>query len=223
MGLAELRPGAWFGIGLFAAYLAWLGVFFSRVRPRAMDALGRRLRVRVRESTDPLDAGTYDIEGGGATLRKTGAVIAADFALLLAGTVGVAAVVFFPAFIVAESGALLSFEGGLTGRSVALRVDAPATMARSRGKATMAAEAANVGREPLRQCRALVDGYSAGNGYLHGSSAWFDLAPGERRAFAIALDAVRPPPGEHAFRVKVECESERLATAQAMLRVPSDE
>ena len=75
----------------------------------------------------------------------------------------------------------------------------------------------------LRQCRALVDGYTSRNGYLHGSSAWFDLAPGERRAVEIALDAVKPPAGAHRFRVKVECANERLAVADAVLGVRADE
>lgn len=208
-------PGVWLGLALLAAYGAWLWAFFSRVRPRAMAALGRRLAVDVRESTDPLDAGTYDIEGGGATLPKSGAVYAADLALLLLGTVGVAALVFVPAFLVAESGALLGLEGRLTGRSVAMSAPASATMAS--GKATLAVEVANTGREALRACRATTDGYTARNGYLHGSSAWFDLAPGERRSATVPLDAVRPPAGEHRFRVKVECTNERLAVAEATL------
>lgn len=208
-------PGAWLGLALLAAYGAWLWAFFSRVRPRAMAALGRRLAVDVRESTDPLDAGTYDIEGGGATLPKSGAVYAADLALLLLGTVGVAALVFVPAFLVADSGALLGLEGRLTGRGVAMSAPEPAAM--TSGKATLAVEVAHVGREALRACRALTDGYTSRNGYLHGSSAWFDLAPGERRSVTVPLDAVRPPAGEHRFRVKVECANERLAVAEATL------
>ncbi|MFO1308586.1 MAG: hypothetical protein U1F64_09105 [Burkholderiales bacterium] len=208
-------PGVWLGLALLAAYGAWLWAFFSRVRPRAMAALGRRLAVEVRESSDPLDAGTYDVEDEGAALRKRAAVYAADLALLLLGTVGVAALVFVPAFLVAESGALLGLEGRLTGRSVAMSAPASATMAS--GKATLAVEVANTGREALRACRATTDGYTARNGYLHGSSAWFDLAPGERRSATVPLDAVRPPAGEHRFRVKVECANERLAVAEATL------
>lgn len=223
MNLSAIGPGAWLGIALFAAYLAWLGAFFASVRPRLMAALGRRLKVEVRESTDLLDAGTYDIEGQGATLPKTGVVYAADLALLLVGTVGVAALVFVPAFIVAESGALLPLEGRITGRSVAMQVAGTATMASASGKATLGVGAINDGREGLRQCRAMVDGYTSRNGYLHGSSAWFDLAPGERRTVEIALDAVKAPAGVHRFRVKVECANERLAVADAVLGVRADE
>jgi len=212
---ADVGPGAWLGTGLLAAYGAWLWAFFSRVRPRAMAALGRRLGVEVRESADPLDAGTYDVEDEDAALRKRGAVYAADLALLLLGTVGVAALVFVPAFLVADSGALLGLEGRLTGRGVAMSAPEPAAM--TSGKATLAVEVAHVGREALRACRALTDGYTSRNGYLHGSSAWFDLAPGERRSVTVPLDAVRPPAGEHRFRVKVECANERLAVAEATL------
>ena len=219
MNLSAIGPGAWLGIALFAAYLAWLGAFFAFVRPRVMAALGRRLKVDVHESTDILDAGTYDIEGRGATLPKSGAVYAADLALLLVGTVGVAALVFVPAFIVAESGALLPLEGRITGRSVAVQVAGTATMRSASGKAKLDVEAINDGREDLRQCRAMVDGYTSRNGYLHGASEWFGLAPGARRAVEIALDAVEPPAGEHRFRVKVECANERLAVADARVIV----
>ncbi len=215
MDAFTLGPGAWLGLALLAVYGAWLWAFFSRVRPRAMAALGRRLAVEVRESTDPLDAGTWDVEDEGAALRKRGAVYAADLALLLSGTVGVAALVFVPAFLVAESGALLGLEGRLTGRSVAMSAPESATM--TSGRATLAVVVANTGREALRACRALTDGYTARNGYLHGSSAWFDLAVGERRSVTVPLDAIRPPAGEHRFRAKVECANERLAVANAVM------
>ena len=67
--------------------------------------------------------------------------------------------------------------------------------------------------------RAAVDGYKASNGYLHGSSATFALAAGERRRVALALSATRPPPGDHPFRIKLECALERLAVGEAILRV----
>ena len=43
MDASNLGPGAWLGLALLAGYGAWLWAFFSRVRPRAMAALGRRL------------------------------------------------------------------------------------------------------------------------------------------------------------------------------------
>ena len=217
MSVDVFTPAVVAGIALLAAYGAWLWAFFSRVRPRVMAALGRRLKVEVSESTDVLDAGIYDIEEEGAPLRKTGAVYAADLSLLVAGTVGAAALVFVQAFLVSESGALLPIEGRLTGRGVALHVAGPATM--TSGKARLEIVAVNVGRQALRECRAAVEDYTSRNGYLHGSSAWFDLAQGERRALDVALDAVKPPPGEHRLRVKVECAYERLAVDDAAVRV----
>jgi hypothetical protein len=207
------------GILLLLLYWAWIGVFFARVRPGIMNALGRRLRVRVAESTSIVDAGTYGVDAPDAPLRKTGAVLAADFVVLLVGTVGVAALLFVPAFLVAESGALLPPEGKLTGRSATLSVASSATMPSSSGVARIALDASNVGREALRDCRAGVDGYTARNGYLNGSSPRFDLAPGARHAVAIELSATRPPAGAHRFRVKLECANERLAVADAALDV----
>ena len=158
------------GIVLLALYWAWIGIFFARVRPGIMAAVGRRLRVKVAESTDVLDAGTYGVKGDDAPLRKTGVVLVADLVVLLLGTVGVAALLFIPAFLVADSGALLPLEARLTGRGATLSMARGAAMASSIGKATLEVRAENVGREALRECVASVDGYTARNGYLHGSS-----------------------------------------------------
>lgn len=216
--IAALTPGAWLGIALFAAYAIWLWAFFTHVRPRVMGGLGRRLRVRVAESHDALDAGTWSTDDD-APIRKTGTVLAADLLVLLLGTVGVAALVFVPAFIVADSGALLALEGRMTGRRVTLRAAGPATMQAAVAKATLGIEAVNEGSTALRQCRAAVDGYTARNGYLTGASPWFDLDAGARRSVTIALDSIRPPAGEHSLRVKVECSNERLAVADAAIVV----
>jgi hypothetical protein len=64
------------GILLLLLYWAWIGVFFARVRPGIMNALGRRLRVEVAESTSIVDAGTYGVDAPDAPLRQTGAVLA---------------------------------------------------------------------------------------------------------------------------------------------------
>ena len=48
------------GIALLVLYWAWIFLFFGRIRPRIMEALGRSLGVRVRESANPLTAGTYE-------------------------------------------------------------------------------------------------------------------------------------------------------------------
>ena len=121
--------------------------------------------------------------------------------------------------LVAESGVLLPFESSITGRSVVMRVAAPTTMQASAGTARLALEVDNAGQKPLRQCRASVDGYTSRNGYLHGDSPTFDLGPGARAALNVSLSATHPPPGDHPFRVKIECANERLAVADTVLTV----
>jgi hypothetical protein len=217
--LPPMSPAVLLGIVLLALYWAWIGFFFARVRPRIMDAVGRRLRVKVAESTDVLDAGTYSVEGDDAPLRKTGVVLVADLVVLLLGTVGVAALLFIPAFLIADSGALLPLEARWTGRGATLNVAVGAAMESSIGKATLGVRAENVGSEALRECVAGVDGYTARNGYLHGSSLRFELKPGQRRTVPVGLEATRPPPGEHRFRLKLECANERLAVADAVVTV----
>jgi len=105
-----MTPAVVLGVVLLAIYWAWIALFFARVRPWLMARLGSRLGVRVRESLNPLDAGTWGASGRGASLPKSGIVMAADLAILLVGVVGVAALLFIPAFLVADSGALLPLE-----------------------------------------------------------------------------------------------------------------
>ena len=207
------------GIALLVLYWAWIFLFFGRIRPRIMEALGRSLGVRVRESANPLTAGTYEGRSDRTPLRKSGAIYAVDLVVLLLGTVGVAALVFVPAFLVAESGALLAYESMFTGRGAELRVFDAAEMSPSDGKATLALDVWNTGRDPLAGCVGAVEGYTSRNGYLHGATARFDLATGERRPVMLALEATRPPTGERAFRLKLECLNERIAVADAKLVV----
>jgi hypothetical protein len=218
--MSFLTPAVVIGIALLAAYWFWIWLFFGCIRPRIMDALGKRLRVNVHESLDPLDAGTYAItDGENAPLRKHGALMVADAIVLLLGTVGVAAALFIPAFLVTDSGALLHVEGRLTGRTLMLQPAPFASMRAAAGTATLNVDAANQGRTALARCQLRVADYRAGNGYLHGNSAWFDLAPGETRTVALPLAATRPPPGTHPFAINAECANERLAVSAATLRV----
>jgi hypothetical protein len=83
----------------------------------------------------------------------------------------------------------------------------------------LAIQVDNAASAGLRACRALVDGYSARNGYLHGTSPWFDLAAGASVAAIVKLQATRPPAGEHEVRIKVECANERLAVESVKLTV----
>lgn len=213
-----MTPGAWLGVALFAGYALWLFAFFTWFRPRAMRALARRLGTRIVESTAVLDAGTWSTKDS-APLAKTGAVLGADLVLLLLGTVGMAALIFIPAFLIAESGALLPLEARLTGRAVTLRVGTPSVMTNDAGRATLPFEVDNGGRADLRSCRAAVDGYVARDGYLHGTSPSFDLAAGASRSAVIELAATRPPRGTHGVRIKLECGNERLAVQTTMLAV----
>lgn len=214
-----MSPAVVLGVALLVLYWAWIGVFFARVRPRIMEALGRRLAVRVRESTDPLDAGTYDTRSDRAPLRKKGAIYLADLAVLLLGTVGAAALLFVPVFVVADRGMLLPLESALTGRGATIEIAAPVEMMRSSGEATLAARVTPSGREALVACALAVDGYSARNGYLHGRSAPFDLPPTDQRKAVLPLSAMSPPAGEHRFRIKLECANERIAVADGVLVV----
>ena len=203
---------------MFAGYALWLFAFFQYIRPRAMRAVARRLRTKVIESTDLEDAGTWSTDDD-APLAKTGAVLGMDFLLLLLGTAGVAALVFIPAFMIAESGVLLPLEGRMTGRAVTLRLHPPNVMAADNPKTNLAIEVDNAGRVDLRACRARVDGYSARNGYLTGQSPLFDLAVGARVAAVMTLEAMRPPRGAHEVRIKLECDNERLAVQAVTLSV----
>ncbi|MEO8485393.1 MAG: hypothetical protein ABI585_03555 [Betaproteobacteria bacterium] len=214
-----MTPAVVLGIVLLVVYWAWIGYFFARVRPGIMNALGRRLRVKVEESTSLLDAGTYGVTGENAALGKSGAVSVVDLVVLLLGTAGVAALLFVPAFIVADSGALLPIEARLTGRGAVLRVFDAVTMSSSDARAKVDLDVQNTGRETLQRCVAGVDGYSARSGYLHGSSDRFDLATAERRPVSLVVEATRPPAGTHRVRFKLECANERFAVVDAVLEV----
>lgn len=214
-----VTPAVVLGVALLVVYWAWIFLFFGRVRPWLKAKIARAWGVKIRESTDFVDAGTWDTTGKGATLPKVVSIQFADLAILVAGTAGVAALIFVPAFLVAESGALLGIEASLTGRGAALRVTQEAEMAAADGRARLPLDVQNTEREPLRDCYASVDGYSAANGYLHGRTDRFDLAVGERRPVGIVLDATKPPAGAHAFRLRLDCANERLAVADAVLRV----
>ena len=54
---------------------------------------------------------------------------------------------------------------------------------------------------------------------LHGSSAAFELLRGAPRTVELTLEAMRPPTGEHRFRLELECANERYAVAEATLSV----
>ena len=214
-----MSPAVVLGVALLVLYWAWIGFFFARVRPWVMNALARRLGVKVEESANPLDAGTYSITGRDAPWRKGGVVAIVDLVVLLLGTAGVAALLFVPVFIVADRGALLPIEQKLTGRGATIEAAAPADMARATGETSLAVRAINAGSQTLASCAIEVEGYAAANGYLHGRSPSFDLPASQERKAVVPLSATSPPAGEHRFRVKLECANERIAVADAALVV----
>jgi hypothetical protein len=217
--MSTISPLQLAGLALVLGYIVWLMVFFSRFRDRILRAIGRRLRVDVEESSDLLDAGTYGTADGTAALPRQAAIWLADAAVTLFATVGVAALVFIPAFLVAEQGLLLPLEGRLTGRRAALVVPESVTMRRSAGTATARVSVRNEGRAPLQQCQVGVADYEKRNGYLHGTSAWFDLAQGDERRVELPLTALRASAGTFAFRIELECAHERLLVKPTRLRV----
>jgi len=219
MSTAPTLPTVALGLVVMGVYWAWLWAFFTHLRPRAMKAVGSRLRVKVAESARVLDAGTFDIEEEEAPVRKHAAVTMADMVLTTAGTVGVAALWFVPVFLVADSGALLPVESRLTGRGVVLEPIADTPMSTSKPAAVVNLSLRNSGVQPLASCQARVADYRAADGYLDGRSPFFALAPDEARTVAVPLAAVRPPPGVHHYRIKVECANERLAQGGARLSV----
>ena len=205
-----------FGVFLLVLYWVWIGLFFHRVRPWIMNWIGGGLGVRVAESTDLLDAGTYDVKGARRRIGKSVAVMAADLVVLLAGTVGVAALIFVPTFIAAERGWLLPIEGKLTGRSASLQI-VGFSVSPGGGKGAFSLVAANTGEVPLTNCVVAVDSYSARTGYMHGASVAFDLAVGSPRTIPLNVEALRPPQPGAGFRLELECGAERMAVAEGSM------
>jgi hypothetical protein len=192
------------GILVFAAFLVWLFVFFQFLRPRLMDRLGMNLGVAVHESTGVFDEGTYSTTGD-APLAKSAIVAVMDGAMLMLGTVGMAAAIFIPAFLIAESGAPYRWEGALTNTRVRLTTIEIPPMRDGTSAARL--RVVNEGDRSQRACRAEVADYTARNGYLNGGSDYFDLAPAEDRIVPIALESLRPVVGRHTFRLALECDN----------------
>lgn len=217
--MGALGPLQWLGIGLLLAYAGWLACFFGHVRPWLMGRVGRRLGLDVEEQLHGDEAGLYGPTGGQPSLGSQASVWLADMAVLLAGTVGVAALLFVPAFLVAESGALLPLEGRLTGRQLAIELPSAVSMRATQGSATLRVRVRNQGPTPEAACQLGVADYEARNGYLAGSSAFFELPTGASLEIELPLKAPRPPVGTHAFRVELECGQQRRLVRRASLRV----
>lgn len=197
IGLVEIV-----GIIVVLALVAWPIVFFQVVRPRIMARIGRRLNVDVHESLGGWDAGVFNTEDG-APLRKTAAVVVADFVVILAGLVGVIATVTIPLFLLVESGLPFRWEGQITGTAV--RIGDIAVPPMNDRNTTARVTVRNEARETMRACRLDIGGYTARNGYLNGASSFFDLEPAAVETVDLALGVQRRIPGTHTFRINLEC------------------
>jgi hypothetical protein len=199
LGLVEIG-----GIVIAVSYIVWLIVFFQLVRPWLMERAGRRLGVEVHESLDALDGGTYTTKED-VPLAKSGAVVLMDFAGLMLGTVGMAAAVFIPAFLIAESGAPYRWEGALTNARVSLTAIEVGPM--RNGNSTARVRVVNEGEQDHGQCRIDVGEYTARNGYLHGASSYFDIAANTEQLVDVKLDALKSVLGTHQFSLRLECQN----------------
>ena len=88
----------WIAIVGLAVYIGWLDVFFSAVRPNLGTWLGKQLGLRVSESFNLLDAGTWTARGGSLARRLI--VYVLDLSLLVAATVLPLAIPALLAFLI---------------------------------------------------------------------------------------------------------------------------
>ncbi len=211
IGLVEIA-----GALVVILYIVWLIAFFQFFRSRVMNYFAERMNVRVRESLDVLDAGTYNTVGD-VPLVKSGAVQILDMLILLIGTVGVCALISIPAFLFGESGAPYRWESILLGTPASI-INLQVEPLRD-DEANVAATIANQGNVNASQCQVRTSDYSARNGYMNGSSALFDLARGETRVIEFTLDAVNPPRGEYAVNFALECQNRLKEKITARVQV----
>lgn len=206
------------GIVVVLLYMVWLVAFFQFVRPRLMAWFGEALDVSVRESMGALDAGTYGVTEN-APLAKHGAVGALDVITLMVGTVGVCALISIPGFLIAESGLPYRWESILLSRGVRI---AGAQIAPLRGGEDAAATIAvqNESNAAIGNCQVRVADYTARNGYLTGSSAFFEIEPRENRQIEMRLSAIDPAPGNYEIALSLECDNrlkDKVRTTLAVL------
>jgi len=211
LGLVEIA-----GIVIVLCLIAWQFVFFEFVRPRIMRRIGRRLNVGVHESLDAWDAGVYDTEDS-APVRKTAAVVIADFAVTILGTAGVFALVSIPLFLLAESGLPYRWEGRVAG--TAARIGDISVPEMARGRAVAAVMVRNEASEAMRACRVSVTDYRARDGYLTGASDFFELAAGAAQSVQLPLRVTTSVPGTHDFRVSLECGGRLKDRASAIVTI----
>lgn len=176
----------------------------------------RWLNAEVHESTGPWDAGAYDTRQG-TPVRKTVGVAVADLVVILVGIVGVIAAVTIPLFLLVESGLPSRWEGQITGTLVRIGtvVVPPMTARKVTARVTVHSHA----RQAMRACELDVAGYTARNGYLHGTSRAFDLEPSTSETIDLPLEVMRRVPGTHAIQIDLECSLRMKDAVRATLDV----
>src|SRR5262249_45916293 len=108
------------------------------------------------------------------------------------------------AFLVGDSGAPYRWEGALLHNGARIGAVSVPTMRDSESASTVTVR--NTGREIASTCQVRVADYRARDGYLTGHSAFFDLAIAETRVVPLPLETARSVPGEHRFRISLECQ-----------------
>lgn len=197
IGLVEIA-----GIGVVLLFFIWMILFFQIVRPRLMEWVGNKLDVRVRESAQSLDSGTYEVVGT-APLAKHGAIVLIDFIVLLVGTVGFCALISIPAFLIGESGLPYRLEGILLKQGVTIVSSQIPPLQDDASKGIVMVQ--NESDSSMSACRVSVADYQASNGYLTGATQFFDMTPQELRYEPITLSAINARPGTYEIRLSLEC------------------
>ncbi len=201
----QIGPIELLGAVLVFCYFGWLVLFFSFVRPRLMQAIGRNLGIRVAEQHTLEAAGAYTAVGKQATSSRKAIIGLLDLAINLLATVGLCGIAGTFVFFLEDRGVLTDLDAQLTGRNMVLVVPEQITISHSEPNAKISISIQNAGRNPERQCQISTADYKAANGYLNGHIGFFDLASGEQRSFDLDLSARNPPASTQPLRFKIEC------------------
>ena len=201
----QIGPIELLGAMLVFCYFGWLVLFFSAVRPRLMQAIGRNLGVRVAEQMTLESSGTFTAVGKKATSSTKAMIGLLDLVINLFATVGLCGIAGTFVFFLEDRGVLTDLDAQFSGRNMVLVVPEQVTISQSEPVAKVAIGIRNAGRNPERQCQLSTADYKATNGYLNGHTDFFALAAGEQRSFDLDLNAQNPPASTQRLRFKVEC------------------
>jgi hypothetical protein len=215
----QIGPVEIIGAILFLGYIAWLVGFFSIIRPRLMQAIGRRLGVRVAESTNLEDSGSFIAVGKKATGTTKLLISTLDMGILLLATIGVCGVAGTSVFFLDERGVLADLHANLTGYRIVLDIPAQLSMSRSEQQLRLNLSVRNIGEHPVTGCVVGTADYSARNGYVSGRTTSFDLAVGAQQAMQLELSARNPTVGTFPLRIEIECQGRTLRITQTTLTI----